>query len=194
MQLRSLFLLVMMLLTGCAKINSLAPFDAQQARLLLNADAQTTRTRQGIVFSLPATGWEKVTAQGQNTTQLRFVRRSGFAAIKTTLFSASQFPLLSMQDVISARFAAARTACRGATLEKLVQQVRFIVYRINYEACAATADHVEIGKVFRGEEAIYLIYYSALLGETTLTERDRMQRVIARSELVQDTPHHFSSK
>lgn len=176
-----------LLLTACSPINSLQPFDQQQAELLLKNDSTIQPAEQKIEINLPQKEtWQK-TNMVKDKRNLMFIpanesEQHWTQSIRSEAISYSDEPKMTAKRMVLNEMKYASEHCKvNAVLTK--QTTTFITYKLDLRNCDNQADQIQIGKAFNGSDGVYLIYYTAISGEAASSQLEEMSVAVKSAEL-----------
>lgn len=155
--------LLFILLSACSGINSVAPFDKEQAKILLKQSAVSTPARQGVVISPRPTYKER-------------------AHLQTELIAYAFEPDIDAMRVANNMLEEAKKDCEAPKGRILNKTSHAVLYQYDASHCNEQKPIFLIGKAFNGEDGVYIVTFS--LDETDIAMKQRGIRMIQSATLV----------
>jgi hypothetical protein len=128
-------------LTACSGINSVAPFDKEQAKILLKQSSISTPARQGVIISPRPTPDER-------------------RHIDTELVGYSMEPDASADLIAKQALKDATENCVQADTKIMTANRQFSVYQYSASECKNDRPRFLIGKAFNGDDGVYVVTFS----------------------------------
>lgn len=187
------YFLCIALLSACSPVNSVAPFDHEQAAILLQEHIVAKPTQQMIRITLPQKeNWQKITA-AQNTigSPVMLIPRGESAAnwsesIQTGLSAYVYHPDSKAAIFVQNAMDRAKKICQHAEASLLAETHQYVIYQIDMSDCRKEKNQRQIGKVLNGEDAIYMVRYVAVSGKISASEWKQMSSAIKNAALVRN--------
>lgn len=183
-------------LSACSPIDSMRPFDAEQARIWIESTFVSKPAQQRIVLDLPKRQiWKKVPAAldafgstiklipvyATPTTWQESIQTNVVGYLGNPHFTAKQFALDNFQQV--------RAHCQQATPVMLADNQHFVIYRITMSHCDNAPAQQQIVKAFNGSDGVYAVRYVAITGNVPTEQIRKMTNVIFAAEF-QNNPEY----
>ncbi len=172
------------IITACSPIDSIRPFDHQQADILLHEEQIKKPARQMISLALPrGQYWQKsgnpikLFHDQQNEDNWR-------EKIDTTISSYKNNPGITAIQMAKLEIDKAAQNCKQTGSEILQESRQVIVYRLNMTDCYSMEGNKQIAKLFNGIDAVYMVRYSAVEGKISKSQFDKMSQSIKTAQLV----------
>ena len=182
-------LLMCLLLTACSPINSLQPFNQEQAALVLKSDYVTQPAQEKIEIALPdEENWKKINIV-KNKKNLMFIPRdenvdSWKQSIRTQIIAYLDEPKISAKKMVLSEMRFAYNHCKQVKAMLIKQTASFVTYKLDMHHCDDQADQIQVGKIFNGVDAVYMVYYTALSNQTSSIQLQQMSEMIKTTQLV----------
>lgn len=178
-------------LSACSPIDSLSPFDAEQAKTLVRENLCTRPTQQMIALgNLPNPYWKRIDLsickQGSPIMMIPCDQTSsGWSeSIRTNIYAYRNDPDMNASRFLQKQIDAGRCHCKHISPIILATSQESVFYSLSLCDCDDNHNQIQIGKIFNGRDAVYQVYYTALRSEVCNDEIARMSRVIGASQLV----------
>lgn len=179
------------MLAGCSPIDSLKPFDTEQADILLREQAITKPAQHRIAINLPNRNiWKAVdlSRNKQGSPLLLIPRYSDTThwdeSIRTFISPYRTYPDMTAKQLWQERVKEAQTRCDQVTSQPLLVTKQSVYYVLKATHCHGEKNTVVYGKAFDGSDAVYLVYYTADVARVTPTEIARLANTIRQASLV----------
>ena len=182
-------LLMCLLLSACSPINSLQPFNQEQAALVLKSDYVTQPAQEKIEIVLPdEDNWKKINIV-KNKKNLMFIPRnenidSWKQSIRTQIIAYLDEPKISAKKMVLSEMRFAYNHCKQVKAMLIKQTASFVTYKLDMHHCDEQADQIQVGKIFNGVDAVYMVYYTALSNQTSSIQLQQMSEMIKTTQLV----------
>lgn len=181
--------------TACSPINSVQPFDASQAEALLDQGSLPRPAKQMVALNLPRQqAWQKTNEFNDRLSSpvmLIPVNQSVVSwqeSVKTrSRFYGTNF---TTKNVLQNQIADTKTHCQVVQEKILTHTAQAMTYRLTNQQCDNQNAMIQVGKIFNGADAMYLIYYSANPDQVTPKQIALMTQVIANARLVENPSYH----
>lgn len=173
-------------LSACSPIDSVRPFDQQQANVLLHEDHRTQPAKQMITLRLPnGQHWQKT---GNPVMLFPYEENASnwHQRIDTKISGYKNTPGITASTFVKNEIDIAAQNCKHIRPEILEETSAALIYRLNAAGCVHDEDSKQIAKVFNGMDAVYLVRYSAIEGKTTPVQFDHMSRSIKTAQLIKN--------
>lgn len=184
-------LLACTLLPACSPINSIQPFDQQQAAILLRDSATANPAKQMIALNLPRKqAWKMIDLSRnhlgapvlllpQNESETTWSER-----IQTKMRPyKTDFTVNALAFVLN-EIAIAKQHCPKTQSNILTQTQQSVSYQLTLADCANAANQYQVGKALNGQDGVYFVRYASVT--TDALQHARMQQVIQSAKLVQN--------
>lgn len=189
-----LVILLLIHLCACSPIDSLKPFDQTQAAKLLLQHSIPIRTQQMIALTLPREQlWLNVDLSQniQGTPRMLIPCDATIfnwtQSIRTMIWGYINDPSITAIKLVHNQILDAKNDCAQIHANIEVNSTHYIIYHLQFSACRDRKNQMQIGKAFNGVDAIYLVYYSAITGQVTELQFNKMIQVIKHARLVPNT-------
>lgn len=183
--------LTTVLLSACSAVDSMKPFDQQQAANLLHENRTAHPTQQMIKLSLPdQSHWKKIDiSYGTIGTPVMLVpnhenRDHWTQSFRTKIRAFTDDSDATAIKLAQHEIALSKKQCNSANATILLQTKQSVVYEIKRSHCGNTPDQTLIGKAFNGHDAIYVVYYTQ--DNTVSANFNAYARVVESAKLVRD--------
>lgn len=187
---------VTMLLTSCSPVNSVAPFDRQQAALLIKQNTHFVPTREWINIQLPQPShWQRINKSfGTADSPIMYIPHDGdmnnpIESVQTDLRSYIYYPHMTAKIMVEKHAARNKQQCQTIRLQTLQETARSLTYRLIRGQCRGQDNTIEIGKAFNGADAVYVVYYIANSDNVPATRIKQMTNTIAVSTRYPQNPY-----
>lgn len=178
-------------LSACSSVDSVRIFDQQQAEYLIHQNRTSQPTQQRIKISLPKKSeWKKIDLSfGVLGAPVMLVPQNETRTNWSQSIRSNISPLIHSHHVTTIQFVqnklfAAKQDCQKIEIIHLQQIAESVIYRINKMNCYEDKNQLQIGKAFKGRDAIYLVYYSAIDGKVNREQIHQLSQVIETARLV----------
>ncbi|HVE44473.1 MAG TPA: hypothetical protein VNC84_04995 [Gammaproteobacteria bacterium] len=185
-----------LLLTSCSPVDSVRPFDRQQAALLIKQNTHFVPTREWISIQLPQPShWQRINQSfGTTNSPIMYIPRgenrdNPTESVQTDLSAYIYYPHITAKILMEKRAAHSKQACQTVTLNILQETATHLTYRLMSEHCMKRDDTVEIGKAFNGADAVYVVYYTANSHSVSTARIRQMTSTIALTTLRKQDKH-----
>ncbi|EKD71411.1 MAG: hypothetical protein ACD_46C00187G0004 [uncultured bacterium] len=189
------FLLVSLILASCSPVNSLEVFDRKQINAMINEHHEIKPAKQRIRLDLPnANEWQRidmsVDKKGSPIVLIPTSQTVNNAKEKISTWISAYLsqPDLTTESFLQNDVKELKNRCDIVNVAILSSNKNDLLYRIETHRCNDAKNKIQIGKVFNGIDAIYVVHYTALMNEVSATRINAMQKVIAAAQLV--ISHH----
>lgn len=176
-------------LSACSPINSVQPFDEKQAELILKNDYTTKAAQEKIEIALPnAEDWKKINVV-KNKKNIMFVPVNENSdhwtqSIRTQSIAYLDEPKITAKKMVLNEIKEAYEHCKQVKAMVIKQTPSFVTYKLDLAYCDDSPNQIQIGKAFNGSDAVYTVFYSALVEHIPSTELQQMSQTIKRAQLV----------
>ncbi|RDI42448.1 hypothetical protein [Aquicella lusitana] len=181
------------LLSACSPIDSLKPFDQQQAAILMQQRGAATPSKQMVSLSLPQKeAWKKTRFTPDETSALVVLvpkqqTPADFSeSIQARVLPYEYTPDVTAKKYVDAEIAYARKNCRQTEASLLRDTAQEVIYRMKMIQCHNSQDQWQIGKVFNGVDGVYSVRYVGDAGSISEKHFMQMAQVISTATLVGD--------
>lgn len=180
-------------LSACSPIDSLKPFDSKQIMVLLNEHHTKKPTQQMIQIDLPhPESWRKIDLSwtGSGSPSM-FVLSSESASdwtesIRTIMIPYADEPQLTPKKWLKAMQQHHNKHCKITTNTLQADDPNIIMFEFKMNDCDDRKAQMQIGKAFKGIDALYVVYYTVLINDINKKEINAMRNMIARAKLVEN--------
>lgn len=188
---KKLTLISTLLLSACSTVDSVQVFDQQQAAILLKQQHQMYPTQQMIKLDLPdKNAWKKVDmSYGTVGTPIMLIpeqqtRETWTQSFRTQIRGRRQTPDITAKHFVREIISAAKANCPAADGEITNEQSNQLEYKLKIQHCDTEPDQIQLGKAFNGEDAIYIVYYTAKTNAVDTQQIVQNAHVINSAKLV----------
>jgi hypothetical protein len=188
---KSILLFCLSALSACAKVNSVQPFDQEQAAILLQQHYVAKPTQQMIAIALPkGQRWKKIDeSRGTIGTPLMLLpanesESSWRESIRTKISGYLNTPQVTPRQFMENEITAAKENCQHVNATELSQQAESLVYSISISGCEHGRDEKQIAKAFKGKDAVYFICYTAISSQVSQKQFNELSQAIKQARLV----------
>lgn len=193
------FLFCAVLLSACSPVDSLKPFDQQQAAILLQENHTLKPARQVIAIDIPKQKpWQRIDLSLLNKgTPILLIpagetQSNWTESIRTFITSYQDDPDISAQKIFDKKLARLKDDhCQMLDSTILHNDSSYLLYKITYGNCATLKNQTYIGKAFNGRDAVYLVYYTADNQAVSQQEISELTQSIARASLIQNPKYRY---
>ena len=191
---KNLFLaLSAFLLTACSQVNSVTPFDNEQAAKVLQQNYTSQPTEQMVKLNLPnKNNWQKIDLSYENKGAPVILIPTNenvnnwSQSVRTKISAYINSPYITAKQVVQNDLNNARNHCQQATGNIIEESKNAIVYRLDFANCYDEKNQMQIGKAFNGKDAVYLVRYTALANQISSADIHAMSHAIQQAQLVAD--------
>lgn len=176
------------LMAGCSPVNSLTPFDHEQASIVLQQRGASKPSRQMFHYNLPdSQGWNKTTYIQPDLGSFVLLVPTGQQAwdwreaIQARIVPDTVDPTLTAAQLTQQQQQLALRHCTQSNMRILRQSANEVLYQLNKSGCDNSPNQQEIGKVFNGANGVYFIRY--IINDHAISEKRRQQM----SDVIQST-------
>lgn len=160
-----------LVLASCSDVDSVRPFDKKQAAVYLKQNRIFKPTQQMIALALPnRQEWQRIDVSLQtvgtpimlipkNETQLHWTQ-----SIRTQIRSDERYPSLTADTFISAEAAEEKQFCQLVDGKLLARNKNATLFSLTLKHCSDKPDQQQFGKILKGDDALYMVYYTWLNG------------------------------
>ena len=184
-------LILFISLAACAKINSVHPFDQQQAAILLEQYHVAKPSQQMIALPLPHPAlWKKIDIAGiTNGTRFILIPKNDSSvnwneSIRTQISGYANTPRMTALTLARKDIHLAVERCLRVNSYMLAEKPQYVIYQLDSANCKNDRDETQMVKVFNGRDAVYLIRYTAITTRVSSAQINRMSRIIQSATLV----------
>jgi hypothetical protein len=192
------FGIICTLLSACTTLDSVKPFDQQQAATLLHQGRTTQPTQQRIKLSLPnKQQWQRVDMSlGTVGTPIMLIPKQETPDNWNESIRTKIAAYVNDKETTAYKFARedislAKAACQQANGDILSVTDQHVIYRIDMSRCSNERDQIQIGNAFNGKDAVYAVYYSAIPSQVSATRIKQLTHVIETAQLEHDPRFGF---
>ncbi len=159
-------------LSNCSQVDSTKVFDQEQAAYLLNQGSKSYPTKQLVKLSLAnKQAWKKID-MSYGTVGSPFMlipldatRDSWQQSIRTKISPYAANPDMTADKYVETIIANAKKACQRVSTDHLELNGTTVLYQLSLFHCGdENITEVQIGKAFKGVDAVYVVYYTAKSG------------------------------
>lgn len=186
-------------LMACSPVNSIHPFDDEEAAILIKSNMVAKPTQQMVVLQFPrGEHWKKLPDPlGTGSMVVLFPQNENPAAwnekIQTKISGFIYKPNLTVKTFAQMEMDQAEKNCFHVNDAIITQTPQSMFYRVDVSDCENNKNQTQFGKIFKGIDAIYLVRYSAIMGKVSKTQMMAMSQTIKNAELVKN-PHYQAKK
>lgn len=184
-------LLTALFLTACSSVDSLHPFDNEQAAKLLQQHMNTVPTKEKIALPLPnKRSWQKIDlSEGTLGTPLMLIpadetRENWTRSFQTRISGYMRHPNITVDQFAQQQINEAKEYCHSASGHIIHLSKDDCTYQLEISGCPYDKDQIQFGKAMKGSDAIYLVYFTATPAGVSNAEFEKMSGVINRARLV----------
>lgn len=177
-------------LCACSGVNSVQPFDQEQAAIWAAQNPAPRRTQDTIALQIPKQpAWRKVDLSfEQMGAPLMFIPADEELAnwhesIRGKIFLYHDNEALTINQFFAHEIKTAQKWCQ-VNGKILSQSKNSVFYLINLTHCTNQDSAVMVGKAFQGNDAIYVVYYTNRNQPITPAKLQFMSDLIANAQLV----------
>lgn len=153
------------LLTGCAAVNSVSVFNDKQARIVAMAVLEKPARQQISIMVPKRFSMIDIHAMKIGTTSILIPKSQSLyhwqESFQTTIKSYQRYKNFSPKRYLAHYLKQLRKQCKAVQVEILLEKERYILYSFKVQHCKALSDLIQIGKLFKGDDAIYGVMYNA---------------------------------
>lgn len=189
--------LISISLTACSPIDSVHPFDNQQAANLIKEWYVKKPAQQRISIALKDKhNWKRIDlslhTQGSPIMLIPLDQTASHwnESIRTDLRPYSTHPDMTASQYVTARFTVSQSDCKHNQTKLISTTKEYVIYSIVSDTCKSTPNFLEVGKAFNGRDAIYVVYYTALNNQISSAEINERSRLVEKAQLV-DNPRAY---
>lgn len=180
-------------LNACTSVDSLKPFDNEEAAKLVQQFYVKKPAQQMISLSLPhKTNWQRIT-QADGTIMLipnQATSNHWQESIRTKIHGKPINNSLTLDTFVQNETNIPKGDCSVVDVKVLSKTDDFILYRLLKYDCQNVKNEIQFVKSFNGIDAFYVVYYTARLGKTTPKANQTMYGVIKSSQLIWNHRYH----
>lgn len=188
------------LLTACSPVDSLQVFNQQQVEILLKSNIPSNPARQRISLVLPSNKpWQEidVSLYKTGTPVILIPKDERFSnwheSIRTDIRSYKKYPDITPTQLAQQVMKTAYEKCTKINSDIIEHTANIVIYRLEKSHCKSENNQIQFGKAFKGIDAVYTVYYSAVPQYVSQDEIARMQAVIENARLV-NNPTYKSNR
>ena len=173
------------MLSACSEVNSVQPFDAEQARVLIKENTVSQPSKQMVALKLPQEErWHKVSSsprllvpKGESTTTWQ-------ESIQTDALALINTPTMNSQQFAQEKFVEAKKNCEHVHATILSDSKHAVIYSLSQTDCTTERNQKQIAKVLQGQDAVYFIRYAAIDNSISSKQFNLMSKEIKKAYLV----------
>lgn len=180
-------------LTACSPIDSLKPFDSEQADTLLREHATTTPAQQRIALRLPQKNtWKAIDlSRNKQGSPIMLIPRDATTkdwheSVRTFISPYRANPDMTAKLLWQDNIKEIQARCAEVKSDLIAATRETVFYSLSQKNCRDDKDLVMYGKSFNGSDAVYLVYYTADPVFISGSEIARMAKSIKDAALVKD--------
>jgi len=178
-------------MSACSPINSLQPFDQEQAALILKNDYVIQPAQEKIEITLPQEqDWKKVNLAESKRNIMLIPNNADVnhwdQSIRTQIIAYFDEPKITAKKMVLSEMKYAHEHCNQVKAMLIKQTKKFIIYKLDIANCPNQANQIQIGKTFNGIDAVYTLYYTALTDKVPITQLKQMSHMIKTAQLVRN--------
>src|SRR3990167_318059 len=181
-------LILCLMVSACSPINSLQPFDQQQAEMVLKNDYVIRPAAQKIELSLLQQDWEDDHPDKNKRNLMLFPRGESATrwtqSVQTEVVAYLDEPKITAKKMALNKMKYAYDHCRRVNAMIIKQTTTFVTYKVDMMNCDNQPNQIQIGKTFNGIDAVYTVYYSALSNQVSSSQLQEMAQMIKTARLV----------
>ncbi len=178
-------------LLGCSPVDSLKPFDQTQAARVLQQHYTPIPTQQAIIFTLPQKDrWKKIdlSINGSDApimlTPINENETNWTESIRTYIIGYHNVPYATPLSLIQKQIENVKSDCTVKNVIIDTQNAQHAFYQMQLCNCVDEQDQIQFGKALRGNDAVYMIYYSAVIDKVSSSEIEKMKQAVKSAILV----------
>lgn len=181
-------LLSSFVLSACSPVDSVRPFDAEQAENLLREHIQIYPANQHIYLSLPPQEkWQRL--QNNEAHEVLLVPKMPHSpelheSLKAKAISYKMAPHLTAKKLILSETTQEKDICQIGNINMLHESSHSITYERHFTHCTNGKERWQIGKAFNGKDAVYWVSYQANETSHSATVWQKGTRIIYSAHLV----------
>lgn len=180
-------------LSACSPVDSLKPFDQEQAVKVIRQNMTSKPAQQRISLNLPhAKNWKRIDLSQANKgapvmlVPIDETESNWKESIRTKIRPYATNPNMNANKLLQSIVNEYKENCTEASANIISQNDLYLTYRLNIENCVQEKNQIQVGKVFNGTDAVYLVNYTGLQGQIPVNQFKKMSSVIASAQLVPD--------
>lgn len=182
-----------LLLTACSPVDSTRVFDQQQAAYMLHEGRTTQPMQERVKLALPnKRQWKQIDLSlGTVGSPIMLIPSHESDSQWTQSIRTQLVPFANDHDATVYRtakndMANAGKYCKQTHSDILSLNEREAYYRITLSNCVEEKNQVRYGKAMLGNDAIYVVYYTALPDEVSPQQIQTLANVVKTAKLVRD--------
>ncbi|OGT42683.1 MAG: hypothetical protein A3F13_09475 [Gammaproteobacteria bacterium RIFCSPHIGHO2_12_FULL_40_19] len=105
-------------------------------------------------------------------------------SIRTQIIAYLDEPKISAKKMVLSEMRFAYNHCKQVKAMLIKQTASFVTYKLDMHHCDDQADQIQVGKIFNGVDAVYMVYYTALSNQTSSIQLQQMSEMIKATQLV----------
>lgn len=179
------------LLSACSPVDSLKPFDHEQAAHILRQNFTAKPTRETIVIHIPnKKHWQRIDVSYKTVgTPIMLVpcdenMNNWHESIRTSLANYATNPTTTPEKFVADRIKHAKAHCEITNATILKSSPQSVTYKLTLQQCDNEPDQLQLGKAIKGADAVYHVYYSVLASSTAETELRNHAGIIESARLI----------
>lgn len=180
-------------LSACSPVNSLKPFDQQQAALVLQQNYNPQPAKERIKLALPKNKpWQRIDLSlGTLGTPIMLVppgqtdhhwNESFISEIRPYLFH----PNITAEKYMRERIESVKNDCSQVNIQTSEYTKQTATFTLQLLGCHYLPDQTQVTKAFTGIDAVYVVRYAALTNTVKPSTMITMTQVIKTATLVRD--------
>jgi hypothetical protein len=184
-------LFLITLLSACSPVDSIKPFDNEQAARVLQQNYTAHPTKNRIAVTLPnRSQWKRVDLSfGTIGSPMMLVPANEdlsnwTQSIRTKIVDSYHFPEMTAKQFADIQIGWAKEHCAASSGTIVENTPGYSFYRLTMASCHGEKDQTQVGKAFNGKDGVYLVLYSAEQGRVDAATAAKMEKVIRQAKLV----------
>lgn len=186
------------ILSACSPVDSMRPFDNQQAANLLKQHLNVVPTKQMIALNLPNKHhWQRFdVSYGTVGTPIMLIPttenpQNWTESFRTRISDDNTHPGVTPLQFAQQQINDAKAHCVYANGDIVQENKEYAIYQLNMSDCQEEKNLMQIGKAIKGIDAVYLVDYSAT-ANISKSHFEQMARAVRSATLVSNVkrkPH-----
>lgn len=180
-------------LTACSSIDNLHPFDDEQAQIILRQNLVRKCAKHIISIStFNDRFWKRIdlsiNKQGSPIMLIPCDQTPScwYESIRTKISAYDCDMEMTAKKFVQTQMEEAKKYCSCVDAKMLAQTPQYVMYSLETRNCSDRKDQIEIGKAFNGSDAVYDVYYTAVNGQVSAKEINKMTYVVKSAELLRN--------
>lgn len=182
------------LVTACSPVDSVRPFNQEQAAFLLKENHTFKPSQQLISMTIPhKQAWQRIDVSYQTVgTPIMYVpltesKNHWTESIRTQIRSYERYPHINATNYFYEEMDLERQYCTYVEGKIILRNANYDLYQLTLANCSNKPDQHHFGKIFNGKDAVYAVYYSWL---PMVTHIDEMKQAIVDARLIDNQAYY----